>query len=67
MIIYKNILGKLKNSGYPSTRLRREKIISESTLTNIRQGKPITLETIDIICKITGLAISDIIEYKEAE
>lgn len=64
MIIYKDILGKLKAAGYSSTRLRREKLISESILTKIRNNQPITTDTLNTICELTGLPISELIEYK---
>lgn len=64
VIVFKDILSKLKEAGYSTTRLRNEKILSESTLTKIRQNKSITLETLDVVCKLTGLPISELIEYK---
>lgn len=65
-IIYKDILAKLKDAGYNTTRLRREKIISESTITRIRNGEPIKTDTLGVICELTGLEVSDLIEYKRA-
>lgn len=64
MIIYKDILQKLKDAGYTTTRLRREKIISESTLTKLRTNKAISTETLGLICKLTGLPVEELIEYK---
>lgn len=64
MIVYKNILEKLKEAGYNTTRLRREKILSESTLTKLRNNEPINLATLDIICELTGADIPDLIERK---
>ena len=48
MLRYKvNILLELKSAGYNTTRLRREKILSESTLQRIREGNTsVTLESI---------------------
>lgn len=66
MIIYKDILAKLKDTGYTTTRLRREKILGESTLTKLRNNKPISTETLGLICELTGLDVSDLIEYKRA-
>ena len=67
MILYKDILTKLKDAGYTTTRLRREKIISEGTLTKLRHNHPITTETIDLICNLTGLPVEDLIEHKKDE
>ena len=65
MIIYKDILQKLKDAGYNTNRIRKEKILSEGTLQRLREGKPITTETLDVICNITGEKIENIIEHKE--
>lgn len=64
MIIYKDILGKLKAAGYNTTRIRKEKLISEKTLQHIRHNEPINTTTIDIICELTGLQPADLLEYK---
>ena len=64
MMIYKDILQKLKDAGYNTTRLRREKILSESTITRIRKGEPIKTDTLELICELTGLPVEELIEYK---
>ena len=64
MIIYKDILQKLKDAGYNTNTIRKEKILSEGPLQRLREGKPITTETIDIICNITGCKVDDIIEHR---
>ena len=53
MIRYKiDILEALKNRGYTTTKIRSEKLLSEATLTSIRNNKPITITTLDTICGI---------------
>lgn len=64
MIIYKDILSKLKEAGYSSTRLRKEHLLSEATLTSIRHNKPISTTTLDKICNLTRLQPHDLLEYK---
>ena len=63
MIIYLDILKKLSDAGYNTTRIRREKLISEYTLQSIRECRTVTLDTINPICKLTGLPVENIIEY----
>lgn len=63
MIIYKNVIEKLKDAGYTTYRLRKDKLISEGTLQNIRDGKPVNLATIDTICRLTNHKIEELIEY----
>ena len=49
-----NILEMLKNKGYNTTRIRKEKILSESTMTAIRRNEDvnINLKAINAICNI---------------
>lgn len=65
MIIYKDILAKLAEAGYNTTRLRRERLISEATITSIRHNKSISISTLNDICKLTGRPVEDLIEYRE--
>ena len=63
MIVYKDIIKKLKDAGYNSTVIRRDNIFPQSVLQRLREGKPITTETIDTICRLTRCNVSDIFEY----
>lgn len=65
MIVYKDILKKLKEVGYNSTVIRRDNIFPQSVLQRLREGKPITTETLDTICRLTGCNVCDLIEYVE--
>lgn len=63
MFVYKiDILKALAERGYTANRMRREKIISEGTMQNLRHGKGITTDTINTICIILRCQPSDIIE-----
>lgn len=57
-----DILKELSSRGYTSTKIRKDKILSQATLQNIRQGKGITTDTINTICIILRCQPSDIIE-----
>lgn len=57
-----DVLKELSNRGYTSTKIRKDKIISQATLQNIRQGKGITTDTINTLCIILKCQPSDIIE-----
>ncbi len=67
MLRYKvNILLELKSAGYNTTRLRREKILSESTLQRIREGNTsVTLESIGVVCDILHCQPGDLVEWVE--
>ena len=67
MIVYKNIMEKLKEAGYSSYRLMKEGLISQASLTSLRNGKSVTLNTIDTICALAHCQPGDILEYVETE
>ena len=52
MIRFANIMQILAANGYSTYRLRQEKILSEGTLTRLRNEEPITTTTLDIICRL---------------
>ena len=63
-MIYKfNILAALKEKGYSSTRLRNEKIISESTMQKFRRNEMVSTDNITRLCKLFDCQPGDIIEY----
>lgn len=53
----------LKDCGYSTYRLRREKIIGVQTVRNIQESKSISFDTLDRICAITGKQPGKLIEY----
>lgn len=57
-----DILKELSNRGYTSTKMRKNKIMSEGTMQHIRNGKGISVDTLNTICLILRLEPSDIIE-----
>lgn len=63
MIIYDDILRRLADCGWPTTRLQREKQISNGTIIQIRAGKPITTATIDTICRLCDCQPGDLMRY----
>lgn len=67
MIVYDRILERLKDAGYSTYRLEKEKILSQCTLTNIRKGKPINTTTIDTICRICSCNPGDILKFVNDE
>ena len=52
MLRYKfDVLSELKNRGYTSYRIRKEKIFAESTLQKFRTGQIISADNLDCLCK----------------
>ena len=50
MIIYKDILKKLDEAGYSTYQLRKEKVLSESVISRLRNNQDVSLTTLDTIC-----------------
>ena len=48
-----DMLAALKDAGYNTTRLRREKLLSESTIQALRIGKMVSLENITYLLHAT--------------
>lgn len=63
MIIYKDIIKKLADAGYPVSRLRKENIIPQSTLTRIRRNEDINTKTIDTVCRLLNCKVEEVLEY----
>ena len=60
-----DMLAALKEVGYNTTRLRREKLLSESTIQALRIGKMVSLENISRICSMLQCQPGDILEYEQ--
>lgn len=58
-----DIVQALKDKGYNTNRIRKEKLLSESTMTKLRRGEPVSWENIETICKLLECQPGDIIEY----
>lgn len=58
-----NILEKLKAAGYNTSRLRRDKLLSESTIQKFRTGQIISSDNLDNLCKFLECQPGDILEY----
>lgn len=63
MIVYKNILERLRDAGYSTYTLMKQGLIAQATLTNIRNGKSINMRTVDTICELLNCQPGDILEY----
>lgn len=65
-ISYKiDILKTLKENGYNTSRLRKEKLLSEETIQRLREKKLVSWNNIDKICGLLNCPIEDILERKE--
>ena len=58
-----NVLDSLKEKGYTSYTLRKEKLLGESTIQKLRGGLPVSWENLEVLCKLLECNIGDIVEY----
>lgn len=64
MLTYKiDVLQTLKENGYNTTRLRREKLLGENAIQDIRQNKMIGTKSLDMVCKLLDMQPGNIIKY----
>lgn len=63
-IVYKiDILSALKEAGYNTNRLRKEKLLSEGVIQSLRENKYIALNNISKVCELLDCQPGDLIEY----
>ena len=58
------IIKKLSDRGYTTYKMRKENILPQGTLTKIRNGGNITLETLNVICCLLKCEISEIVKIE---
>ena len=63
-IIYKvDVLAKLKEAGYNTNKIRKEKIMGESMLQKIRSCQMVSWATMETLCELLDCQPADLIEY----
>ena len=62
-----NVLDALKEKGYSSYTLRKEKLLSESTIQKLREGEGFAWDNLDTLCRLLECDISDLLEYQKEE
>ena len=63
MISYKPLLSMMDAMKVTSYTIRQDEVIGQSTISAIRNGKPITTKSIDALCRYFNCKVSDVIEY----
>lgn len=66
MIAYKtDIVQILRDAGYNSNRIRKEKLIGMATLQKLRHKELVSWATINTICSLLNCQPGDILEYRK--
>lgn len=58
-----NVLEALKEKGYTTYTLRKEKILSESTIQKLRVREGVAWDNLETLCKLLDCNIGDMVEY----
>lgn len=62
-----DVLEALKARGYSSYRLRSEKLLSESTIQKLREGRGVSWDVLETLCRLLDCQPGDLIYYEQAE
>lgn len=66
-LVYRmEVLQALKEKGYNTNRLRKEKLLAESTIQKLRQKAPISWENLERLCALLDCQPGDLVEYVPA-
>ena len=58
-----NVLDALKDAGYTTYKIQKDKILSQGTVQKLRNNEGIGWDNIEKICKLLGCQPGDILEY----
>ena len=58
-----DVLAALKEKGITTYQIRKEKLLSESTVQKLRAGIGVSWENIETLCRLLDCQPSDFIEY----
>lgn len=58
-----DILASLKDAGFNTNKLRKEKLLSEGVIQSLRENKYISLQNISKICDLLDCQPGDLLEY----
>lgn len=68
MLKYKiDVLDTLKESGYTTTKLRKEKLLGENAIQSLRHGEMIGIIALDKICTLLDMQPGNIIKHVDNE
>lgn len=66
LLTYKiDVLETLKESGYNTTRLRKEKLLGENAIQSLRRSEMVGIIALEKICALLDMQPGNIIKYVE--
>lgn len=60
-----DVLAALKDAGYNTTKLRKEKLLAEGVIQSLREGKSISFQNLGRICELLNCQPGEILEYDQ--
>lgn len=64
MIVYSvDVLDLLRDAGYSTYTIRKEKVFTEAQLQNLRNNRMLTQDALNKVCRILNCQPGDLIEY----
>ncbi len=60
-----DVLEALKKAGYSTYKMRKEKLLGESVLQQLRKGVPVSWANLGRICRLLDCQPGDIMEYEQ--
>lgn len=58
-----NVISALKEAGYSTYKLRKDKLLGEATIQKFRNNELVSWDNITTICKLLNCQPGDIVEY----
>ena len=62
-----NVLDALKAKGYTTYTLRKQKLLSESTVQKLRVGEGVAWDNLETLCRLLECDIGDLLIYQKEE
>ena len=63
-VVYKiNVLQAIKEKGYTTYTLRKQKIMGEATVQKLRKGELVSWANIAVICELLNCQPGDLLQY----
>lgn len=62
-----DVIAALKDAGYNTSTIRKEKIMGESMLQKIRSGQMVSWAVLETLCELLDCQPGDIVEYVKGE
>ena len=59
-----DVLEMLKDAGYTTYRIKKEKLLAESTVQKLRNDEMVSIDNISRLCQVLQCQPGDIIEYR---